>query len=183
MTEVVIDALVLGVRVPGDWTLEPIDSPTSLTPSLQSRPPFPPVSCSDRSPGREPFLPKPPGRQMSFRAPARFGRSIRKPGCAGEMLWSNSCKCPFGLISTGSSAICSRSGRACSRMNFLRRFQIAIEIDRADQRFERVGQGRRPLASAAALLATSHQQIAPQIERLCVRLERVARDETRTQFR
>ena len=61
--------------------------------------------------------------------------------------------------------------------------EIAIEINRADNRLESVAQSGSPHAAAACFLATSHQQMPSEIERLGVRLERVPRNQARAQFR
>src|SRR6266705_224829 len=72
----------------------------------------------------------------------------------------------------------------CLRENKSFRFlQSTIEINRADQRFERVRQGRYPRASTARFLAPTHQQELSEIERGGMGFQCVTRDQARAQFR
>ena len=58
-------------------------------------------------------------------------------------------------------------------------FQVAVEINRAEQGFERVAQGRIASPAAARFFAAAHQQMPAKIEAGGAHLERFARDEAR----
>src|SRR5262249_21638652 len=62
----------------------PPSSPSASIAMLPARPQFPLVSCSDRCPAQEQFLPKQLVRQKIFRAQARSVKSVRKPGYAAK---------------------------------------------------------------------------------------------------
>src|SRR6478672_3714334 len=64
-----------------------------------------------------------------------------------------------------------------------RRCEIAVEINRADHRFEGVTQSGNARAAAAGLFAAAHQQMPAQVERLGMSLKRVARNQPRPQLR
>ena len=61
--------------------------------------------------------------------------------------------------------------------------EIGIEVDRAEKRFERIGQRRSALASAARLFPATHHQVLPEVERKRVPAQRFARDQPRAQLR
>ena len=59
------------------------------------------------------------------------------------------------------------------------RFEIAVEVDRAEEGFEGVAQGRIALSASARLFAAAHQQMPAKIEAGRAHLEGFARDEAR----
>ena len=65
---------------------------------------------------------------------------------------------------------------------FPRRRQITIEIDRADERFERVGQRRVAQPPAARFFAAPHHQVMPEIDGGGVQGQRFAGNEARSEL-
>ena len=57
--------------------------------------------------------------------------------------------------------------------------EIAVEIDRAEERFKGVAEGGSALPAAARFFAAPHQQMPAEVERGRADLERFARDQTR----
>ena len=57
--------------------------------------------------------------------------------------------------------------------------EIAIEVDRAKERFKSVAQSGIALPSAARFFAAAHQEVAAKIEAGGVHFERFPRDEAR----
>src|SRR5215469_13478071 len=61
-------------------------------------------------------------------------------------------------------------------------FNIAIEIHRADQCFERVSKNGGSLSTAACFFASAHHQVSAQADVDGVHFQTFAGDESRTQF-
>src|SRR5207245_1314641 len=55
--------------------------------------------------------------------------------------------------------------------------EAAIQVKRADERFERVGQGGRTLPATAGFFPTPHQNVTTQVERSSMRPQRIARNQ------
>ena len=66
-------------------------------------------------------------------------------------------------MATGSSA--SSDARNSRQRDGLGALEAGVEEDRADQRFERIGQDRGPRRAAAARLALAQQQVLAQPRR------------------
>src|SRR5439155_23072593 len=73
-------------------------------------------------------------------------------------------------------------GPRLSENEFARCFQVAIEIDSADQGLKSLGSRRYPLPPPACFLTATHHQIASQIKRGRMSSYRFARDEPRAQL-
>src|SRR6266480_6649737 len=59
---------------------------------------------------------------------------------------------------------------------FFRRFETAVEVYGADERFKRIRQGRGPSSATTAFFSAPHQNITSQVERSRMRPQRFARN-------